>query len=209
VIRAVVVMGVSGCGKSTLGQAIADALHWRFVEGDALHPPANIAKMAAGLPLDDDDRRPFLEAVADAIAANPTHGVVAACSALKRSYRDLIRARAGPVVFVLPRLSQAALAARMQTRTGHFMPASLLESQIAALEPPGDDEAAVRVDGEAILSAQVAQALIGLRVHGQLAAPRAVDMRKGDVHGHIEVLAAPPHEAPRPSAGSWSTGRKS
>jgi gluconokinase len=169
VIRAVVVMGVSGCGKSTLGQAIADALHWRFVEGDALHPPANIAKMAAGLPLDDDDRRPFLEAVADGIAAEPDRGVVAACSALKRSYRDLICGRGGPAAFVLPILSREALAQRMTTRTGHFMPASLLDSQLATLERPGADETAVLIDGEASVPAQVAQALVGLRVRGQLA----------------------------------------
>ena len=162
-IRAVVVMGVSGAGKSTLGKALAEALGWAFIEGDALHPPANIAKMSAGLPLSDDDRRPFLEAVADAIAAQRKAGVVAACSALKRSYRDLIRSRAGEVAFVLPELTREQLLPRMTARTGHFMPASLLDSQLADLEPPGRDELAVRVDGTAELAAQVDQAVAGLR----------------------------------------------
>jgi gluconokinase len=169
VIRAVVVMGVSGCGKSTLGQALADALGWRFVEGDTLHPPANVAKMAAGVPLDDDDRRPFLEAVAGAIAAEPGRGVVAACSALKRRYRDLLRAQGGRAMFVLPMLGRAALESRMKTRTGHFMPASLLDSQLAALELPAEDEAAVLVNGEASLADQVAEALAGLKARGDLA----------------------------------------
>ena len=159
---AVVVMGPSGCGKSTLGQALAEALGWRFVEGDALHPPPNIAKMAAGVPLDDDDRRPFLENVANALAAEREHGVVATCSALKRSYRDLLRARAGDVAFVLPLLDRERLVARLALRAGHFMPAALVESQIAALELPDADERATLVDGGAPLATQVAAALAAL-----------------------------------------------
>lgn len=162
--RALVIMGVSGCGKSTLGHALADALGWRFVEGDELHPPANIAKMAAGIALDDAARLPFLERVAEAIAAEPQRGVVATCSALKRSYRDLIRARAGDVTFVLPQLPPEALAARVNRRTSHFMPPSLLASQLATLEIPDSGEQAVFVDGEATIDAQVALVLAELRM---------------------------------------------
>lgn len=165
----VVVMGVSGCGKSTLGRALADALGWRFIEGDALHPPENIAKMAAGVPLTDADRQPFLIRVADAMAASREEGVVAACSALKRAYRDLIRERAGDVIFVLPVLTRGALLARMAQRTGHFMPVSLLDSQLEDLQPPGADEDVILVDGETPLEAQVAQALEALRA--RLSAP--------------------------------------
>ena len=92
-IRAIIVMGVSGCGKTTLGTALAEALGWRFIEGDGLHPRANIAKMASGVALTDEDRGPFLQSVAQAISAARPECVVVSCSALKRSYRDLIRAR--------------------------------------------------------------------------------------------------------------------
>jgi carbohydrate kinase (thermoresistant glucokinase family) len=160
VTRAIVVMGVSGCGKSTLAEGIAAALGWRFVEGDDLHPPANVAKMAAGIPLDDEDRAPFLDNVAAAIRA--ADGVVASCSALKRRYRDRLRAQAGELVFVLPMLDRADLLARMTQRANHFMPASLLDSQLAALELPGEDERAILVDGTATPEAQVAQALAAI-----------------------------------------------
>ena len=161
--RAVVVMGVSGCGKSTLGRALATALGWRFVEGDTLHPPANVAKMAAGVPLDDEDRRPFLTRVAQAITAEQPLGVVVSCSALRRSYRDLIRASTGEVTFVLPLLDRDVLLARLALRHDHFMPASLLESQLAALELPGPEERAIVVDGTDTTAAQVAQVLAALR----------------------------------------------
>jgi gluconokinase len=164
VTQAIVVMGVSGCGKSTLAQALGARLGWRFVEGDTLHPPANIAKMAAGIPLDDTDRRPFLEAVAQAIVAARGAGIVVSCSALKRSYRDLIRARAGEVTFVLPDMPRALLAARLAQREDHFMPASLLDSQLAALEPPGPDESALRLDGTLSTPAQVAAVLGALHL---------------------------------------------
>jgi carbohydrate kinase (thermoresistant glucokinase family) len=147
-------MGVSGSGKSTLGPALADALGWAFVEGDALHPPANIAKMAAGTPLDDEDRRPVLENVARAIVARPA-GVVVSCSALKRAYRDLIRSIAGGVTFVLPTLNREQLLTRMANRPGHFMPMTLLDSQLATLELPGADEGAIQVRGELPTEAQV------------------------------------------------------
>jgi gluconokinase len=161
-IRAIVVMGVSGCGKSTLGRALAERLGWAFVEGDDQHPPANIAKMAAGIPLDDADRAPFLANVADAMAAALDHGVVATCSALKYTYRQLIRNRVGTVAFAMPVLDIAALRARTQHRTGHFMPASLLDSQLASLELPGADENAIFVDGAKSVDEQVAQAIAAL-----------------------------------------------
>ena len=165
-MRTLVVMGVSGCGKSTLGRALAERLGWRFVEGDTLHPSANVEKMRAGIALDDADRRPFLDAVAqalvDARTASPHSGVVASCSALKRGYRDRIRARAGAVTFVMPELTRAQLATRLARRTDHFMPATLLDSQLAALEPPGADEQAIRIDGSASTDAQVMQVLAAL-----------------------------------------------
>jgi gluconokinase len=156
---ALVVMGVSASGKTTLGEALAAALNWRFVEGDTLHPPDNIARMSAGIPLDDEARRPFLAAVAGLIAAERQHGVVVTCSALKRSYRDLIRARGGDVTFVLPLVPRTVLATRLARRRGHFMPASLLESQLATLELPGPDEDAIVVDGTAATELQIEQVL--------------------------------------------------
>jgi gluconokinase len=161
-IHAIVVMGVSGAGKSTLGSALGDALGYRFVEGDALHPPANVAKMAAGIPLDDADRQSFLGNVAAALATHRDEGVVASCSALKRAYRDLLRRSAGPIVFVLPMLDRAALARRLSGRAGHFMPAALLDSQLATLEPPAADEDAIMVDGTLPIEAQVAAVLAAL-----------------------------------------------
>jgi gluconokinase len=162
VIRAIVVMGVSGCGKSTLGRALAERLGWAFVEGDDQHPPENIAKMAAGIPLDDADRAPFLANVAEAMAAAADQGVVATCSALKYSYRQLIRDRVGTVAFAMPVLDVAELRARTQHRKGHFMPASLLDSQLASLERPGADEYATFVDGTLPVDAQVTQAITAL-----------------------------------------------
>jgi carbohydrate kinase (thermoresistant glucokinase family) len=162
-IRAIVVMGVSGCGKTTLGRALAARLGWAFVEGDEQHPPENIAKMAAGIPLTDADRAPFLANVADAMAAALDRGVVATCSALKHSYRQLIRDRVGaPVAFVMPELDVAELRARMRHREGHFMPASLLDSQLASLERPGAEEHAIFVDGMRPVAAQVDQAIAAL-----------------------------------------------
>jgi len=169
---AVVIMGVSGSGKSTLGRALADALNCQFVEGDTLHPPANLARMAAGIPLDDAARLPFLEAVADAIVASRPHGVVVACSALKRDYRERIRARAGDVTFVLPRVGRDVLAARLARRKGHFMPASLLASQLDTLEAPAPDEAAIFVDGNATVEAQVSDVLATLTARHGCSAPR-------------------------------------
>jgi carbohydrate kinase (thermoresistant glucokinase family) len=144
----VVVMGVSGCGKTTVGEAIAAALNWRFQEGDALHPPANVVKMAGGTPLTDEDRWPWLAAIANAMAgwrADHASGVVT-CSALKRRYRDALRDGLTDVRILHLAGSRDLIATRLATRRGHFMPATLLDSQFAALEPPGPEEAALTLD---------------------------------------------------------------
>lgn len=136
----IVVMGVSGCGKTTVGLALAERLGARFVEGDQLHPPQNVERMASGIPLTDTDRWPWLDAVGAALAGDAP--VVASCSALKRSYRDRLRAQAGaPLCFLHLAGDRAALAQRMAERPGHYMPVSLLDSQLATLEPPSSDEA--------------------------------------------------------------------
>lgn len=141
----VVVMGVSGSGKSTVGAALAQRLRVPFVDADTLHPTANIAKMANGEPLDDDDRRPWLNTVGEWLAGHRDGGVVS-CSALKRAYRDQLRAHCPQVVFLHLAGSPALIGGRLGARTGHFMPAALLRSQFDALEPLGADEAGVTVD---------------------------------------------------------------
>lgn len=141
----VVVMGVSGSGKSTVGSALARRLRVPFVDADTLHPPANIAKMAGGEPLDDDDRRPWLELVGEWLAGHRAGGV-ASCSALKRVYRDRLRAHCPRVEFLYLSGSPELIGRRLAARTGHFMPAALLRSQFEALEPLGPDEAGVTVD---------------------------------------------------------------
>lgn len=153
----IVVMGVSGCGKSTLGRKLAEALGVPFVEGDDLHPPANVAKMAAGQSLNDTDRIPFLDNVAAQLAAHREGGCVVSCSALRRAYRDRLRAHVGQELhFILPLLSEAALRDRMQRRKGHFMPANLLDSQLATLELPTPEEQVVIVEGDLPLDRQLA-----------------------------------------------------
>ena len=144
-ISALVVMGVSGAGKSTIGRRLADELGWDFEEGDGLHPAVNVAKMAAGEPLTDEDRMPWLTRVRewiDAEIADGRHGVIT-CSALKRAYRDLLRRP--EVLFVYLEVPRAELARRLESRRDHYMPASLLDSQLEALEPPAQDEAALTV----------------------------------------------------------------
>ncbi len=142
-----VVMGVSGSGKTTIGAALAHRLGWRFQEGDALHPPENVAKMRAGIPLDDADRAPWLRAVAAKIDEWRKQGEagVITCSALKRRYRDIIVGNRPEVRLVYLTAPPALIAERLAGRRGHFMPASLLESQLATLEPPGPDENALTV----------------------------------------------------------------
>jgi gluconokinase len=153
--RTIVVMGVSGSGKSHVGAALARACGADFVEGDALHPAANIAKMGAGIPLDDADRRPWLAAIAAAIAEHRGQGVVVACSALRRAYRDVLR-RADPDLRLLYlRMPHDELARRMRERR-HFMPPSLLDSQLATLEEPAADEHAVVLESAGSLEATIA-----------------------------------------------------
>ncbi len=138
-------MGVSGSGKSTVGEALARRLRVPFVDADTLHPRANIAKMAGGEPLNDDDRHPWLQKVGDWLAAHRGGGVVS-CSALKREYRDLLRAHCPAVEFLYLTGSPELIGGRLAARSGHFMPAALLRSQFEALEPLGADEAGATVD---------------------------------------------------------------
>ena len=144
-MRVVVVMGVAGSGKSTVGPLIAQALGGHYAEGDQFHPPANIAKMSSGQPLNDDDRLPWLEAMARAIRdwrakESPT---VLACSALKRSYRDILAGGSDDVAFVFLKGSPELIASRIGARKGHFMPSSLLDSQFRTLEEPAPGEAII------------------------------------------------------------------
>lgn len=136
----IVVMGVSGSGKSTVGARLAARLAIPFVEGDDLHSAANKIKMAAGHPLDDADRWPWLERVAEVLRKARGDGVVVACSALKKKYRDVILRRAPSTVFLQLDVPTPVLARRLTHRTGHFMPRALLKSQLAALEPLRPDE---------------------------------------------------------------------
>lgn len=141
----IVVMGVAGCGKSTIGAALAERLGAEFLDGDSLHPQANIDKMASGTPLNDDDRAPWLAEIGRRFPASNS-ALVIACSALKRSHRDIIRSADPSVVFVHLHGTRELLNARMTARPGHFMPPSLLESQLTTLEPLQDDEAGIVVD---------------------------------------------------------------
>jgi gluconokinase len=145
--RVLIVMGVSGCGKSTVGQALGTILGWDFRDGDAFHPPANVAKMKNGTPLTDDDRWPWLDAIARFIddKRNADSHAIIACSALKRVYRDRLKGVHGDVMFVHLAGSRDLIEARMAARQNHFMPLGLLDSQFATLEPPGADEPALPV----------------------------------------------------------------
>lgn len=149
----VVIMGPSGSGKSLVGASVAAALRAEFVDGDDLHPRANVAKMASGRALDDADRAPWLDAVASTLHRPQ---IVVACSALRRSYRDRIRSRAAGVVFVELVVPEARLRTRV-SRRDHFMPATLLDSQLSTLEPLASDEAGVRVANDADLGSVVAR----------------------------------------------------
>jgi len=143
-----VFMGVTGSGKSAVAALLALRLGWPFEEGDALHPPANIEKMALGNPLTDADRWPWLERVAGWIEDRLDAGEngLVTCSALKRSYRDLINRRGTGVAFVYLKGSRETIAARLAARHGHFMPPNLLDSQLADLEEPAPDEPSIRIE---------------------------------------------------------------
>jgi carbohydrate kinase (thermoresistant glucokinase family) len=152
-----VVMGVSGSGKSTVGKALAARLDWAFQEGDDLHPSANVARMSAGVALTDDDRAPWLAAVGDWIdrcIANGGGGVIT-CSALKAAYRRTLTKGRPAVGLVYLESSPSLIAARIAKRSGHFMPASLIDSQFADLEPPGPEEDVVVVAADLPTDAQV------------------------------------------------------
>lgn len=144
--RRIVLMGVAGCGKSAVGAALAARLGATYLDGDDLHPAANIEKMSRGDPLTDADRWPWLTLVGQRLAA-PGGILIIGCSALKRRYREhIVREADGPVTFVHLAGSKALITARMSARAGHFMPTSLIDSQFAALEPPAGYENAVTVD---------------------------------------------------------------
>ena len=144
----VVAMGVCSSGKTSVGKVVASRMNWTFIEGDDLHPPANITKMASGVPLTDEDRWPWLDSIADRMREIDKAGesAVVACSALRQAYRDRLR-RSGADLCILHLTGDVSLIRqRMRNRSGHFMPAGLLDSQLATLEPAGVDEALYEVD---------------------------------------------------------------
>jgi gluconokinase len=141
----IVVMGVSGSGKSTVGAALAQRLRVPFADADDFHPPANIAKMTAGEPLDDNDRHPWLDAIGEWLADHHDGGVMS-CSALKRKYRDQLRRHCADIEFVHLSGTPEVIGKRQASRPGHFMPASLLQSQFATLEPLESDERGITID---------------------------------------------------------------
>ena len=181
-VHLLVLMGVCGCGKSSAGLALANKLGWEFVEGDELHPSANVAKMASGQPLNDADRQDWLLALASNMrqATQSGRSLVLSCSALKRAYRELLRRECGAAAaprFIYLHGDEALFAKRMAQRSGHYMPASLLQSQLATLQPPDADERALTLDAALALDANllaICRALElepnspkGKHVHGQ------------------------------------------
>jgi len=160
----VVVMGVSGSGKTTVAKHLVELLGWPFAEGDDFHPAANVEKMRSGKPLDDRDRKPWLEAVAAWIGEQEQagHSAIVTCSALKRTYREVLRRNHPSVWFVHVSASADGLQHRLATRSGHYMPASLLESQLETLEPLQPDEPGVTISAEGppdVVAARVLDAL--------------------------------------------------
>jgi gluconokinase len=160
----IVVMGVSGSGKTTVGTALADALVVDYAEADTFHPQANIDKMTSGVPLTDADRAPWLEAIAGWIRTHQETGGVVTSSALKRRYRDVLRT-GGNVWFAHLHGDREVLAERMKTRKGHFMPVSLLDSQLADLEPLEEDEPGAIFDIRAVPEEITEAALTAFREH--------------------------------------------
>lgn len=158
----IIVMGVSGCGKTTIGDLVARELGVPFLDGDSLHPVENVAKMAAGTPLTDEDRWPWLATVGTALTNAGDGGLVLACSALRRSYRDAIHAQAPDTIFLHLHGTKEVLRARAEGRSGHFMPPALLDSQLATLEPLEADECGFVVDIAAPVHQVVTDALAGI-----------------------------------------------
>jgi len=161
----IVVMGVSGSGKSTVAAGLVEQLGWDFAEGDDFHPPANVEKMRSGTPLDDEDRWPWLRTLADWIGEHEQAGTsaVVTCSALKRVYRDLLRDGHPSVWFAHVTADPELLRERVQDRPGHYMPSSLLDSQLATLEPLQDDEPGASISGAGAPQDVVAHLLAALR----------------------------------------------
>lgn len=160
----VVVMGVSGSGKTTVAQGISTAMGWEFAEGDDFHPEANLVKMHAGTPLTDEDRWPWLERIGDWISAREAAGesAVVTCSALRRAYRDVLRRGRPHVRFLHVTAPAEVVQDRMEQRQGHYMPASLLPSQLALLEPLAPDEPGVVVSNEGSAAQVLDRALSAL-----------------------------------------------
>ena len=158
-------MGVSGAGKTTVGQAIAHLLGWPFEDADSLHPAANISRMHAGHPLDDRDRAPWLALVRAWVAARLAAGQpgVLACSLLRRAYRDIVIAGDQRIALIHLTSTPAVLSHRVQTRGAHFMPASLLHTQLETLEPPTEDEHALSVPTDHTAQQTAREVLAGLR----------------------------------------------
>ena len=169
----IVVMGVSGSGKSTVADGLVERLGWAFAEGDDFHPPANVDKMRAGQPLDDDDRWPWLRHLADWIGEHERKGesVVVTCSALKRAYRDVLGDGHPSVWFAHVTADAALIRDRMEHRSGHYMPVSLLESQLALLEPLQDDEPGESVSGAGAPETVVDELLATLRTERGIRIP--------------------------------------
>ncbi len=163
---ALIVMGVSGSGKSTIAGMLAERLRWKFEDGDRFHPAGNIAKMSAGHPLTDEDRRPWLQAIADEIdrVCNAGDRAVIACSALKRAYRDVLAHGRDDVRIVFLDGTQELIANRLAARKGHFMPQGLLASQFRTLEPPAENEDPVTVSIDAPVEAIVDDIVRQLRL---------------------------------------------
>lgn len=168
-VRIIIVMGVSGCGKSSIGTSLAARFGTPFLDGDDFHPPANVEKMRSGQPLDDEDRWPWLAALGSALhqTASIEGRVFAACSSLKRSYRDALRRAADePILFLHLDGSKELIAGRMAARVNHYMPTGLLDSQIATLEPLEDDENAARIGIDQPLEAIEEEAAKIIEAHG-------------------------------------------
>jgi carbohydrate kinase (thermoresistant glucokinase family) len=198
-----VIMGVSGAGKSTIAALLAERLGWTFEEGDSLHPTANVEKMAAGVPLTDDDRWPWLAKIADWIDGRLDTGEngIITCSALKRSYRNVLNRRGSGVEFVYLALDRADLEERVEHREGHFMPAALLDSQLDTLEPPTTTEPAIQVDAGTDSRLVVDRILRDLGL-----TPKALPPVKSTTKPATKPAAAPKSPRKRPPASPRQPG---